>query len=372
MLTPLDLKSASIQLLRGPSIHANLESRARNTVTMMTVIKNKKSLTLDTAPKIHKKYLGEPDDPHFIPTSPLIQRAVFTEQEEGELKRLCALALANIPHSDDPDPAPPQQPEAPVPRKYKASAKEDVKLPQPQFVDTRTPSEASKRDTVGTATDYSTPLTSAGITPGEPVKRFSDSAKRGSGSKGTTNSNLRFDSWQQAYQRAKANSHPPPSKSLQPVDPRKAIDFRKSSASAPTGAERTLRFVKESSRESGGTRQDHSQSADLPRTNRYSRAELNKKLPPLPKDAVQDDGPKTAPLSRMFKTIARKKSSLRDEDCEPLTGPTTRPHTALNHTKSAPASPAVGVEGKKTLASKLRIFGRKEQPEASSKGIAVS
>lgn len=340
-------------------------------MAMMTVIKNKKSLTLDTAPKVLKKYLGEPDDPHFTPKSPLIERAVFTEQEEGELKRLCALALAHVPHSDDPEPVPSQQPEAPVPRKYKVSAKEDVKLPQPQFADTRTPSEASKRDTVGTATDYSTPLTSAGITPGEPVKRFSDSGKRGSGSKGPTNSNLRFDSWQQAYQRAKANSHPPPSKSLQPVDPRKTIDLRKSSASAPAGAERTLRFGKEPSRESAGTGPDQTRSSDLPRTNRYSRAELNKKLPPLPKDAVDDNGPKTAPLSRMFKTIVRKKSSLHDDDCEPLTSATTRPNTALNHTKSAPASPAIGLEGKKTFGSKLRIFGRKERPEASSKVIAV-
>lgn len=336
---------------------------------MMAAIKNKKSLTLDPIPKVHKKYLGEPDDLHFIPSSPLIDRAIFTEQEEGELKRLCALALAHVPHSDDPEPVPPQ-PEATVPRKYKVANKEDVKLPPPQFSDTRTPSEASKRDTVGTATDYSTPLTSAGITPGEPVKRFSDNSKRGSGSKApATSSNLRFDSWQQAYQRAKSNSHPPP-KPLQPVDPRKTIALRKSTASAPVGAERTILSAKETSRGSCATGLDHSQSADLPRANRYSHAELNKKLPPLPKDAAEDNGPKTAPLSRMFKTIVRKKSSLHDDDCEPLTGATTRPNTALNHTKSAPPTPAIGTDGKK-FASKLRIFGRKERTEGPSKVIAV-
>ncbi|ETN40716.1 uncharacterized protein HMPREF1541_04996 [Cyphellophora europaea CBS 101466] len=345
-------------------------------MTMIAIIKNKTGLALDTTPKIHKKYLGEPDDPHFIPDSPLIERAQFTEQEEGELKRLCALALAHVPHSDEPDPAPPRQPQPQAPRKYKTAAREDVKPPQPQYAETRTPSEASKRDTVGTATDYSTPLTSAGITPGETVKRNSDNNnKASSSSKGITASNLRFDSWQQAYQRAKAHSHPPPSKALQPVDPRKVLDARKSSASAPVGTERALRFATESPRGSTSSQPNPARSTEFPRSNRYSQAELNKKLPPLPKEASGDDPQKSASLSRMFKTISRKKSTIHgddEEDCEPLTGSDGRISTPVKHVKSAPVSPAVGADSKKKLASKLKIFGRKERPEISTRGITVS
>lgn len=347
----------------------SLETRTRR-MTMITVIKNKKGLTLDTAPQPHKKYLGEADDLHYIPSSPWIERAVFTEQEEGELKRLCALALAHVPHSDGPEPAVPREPELPVSRKYKVAG-DDIKPPQPQFADTRTPSEASKRDTYGTSTDYSTPLTSAGITPGEPVKLFSDSTKRASSSKGPIISNLRFDSWQQAFQRPKANTHPLPTKPLQPVDPRRTVDLRKSSASAPVGAERTLRFVNDSHRGSSASQPNPTMSSDFPRTNRFSHAELNKKLPPLPNTIVkvEDENPKTAPLSRMLKTLGlRKDLHHDDDDCEPL----TEPNTALKHTKSTPASPSVGPDGKRKLASKLRIFGRKERPEMPSRGITVS
>ena len=84
----------------------------------MSGIKNKMSLTLDSSvrlkslnfrsiltdnaqPKIYKKYLGESSDPHFVPASPLISRQWLSEQEEGELSRTCALALARVPHSDD-------------------------------------------------------------------------------------------------------------------------------------------------------------------------------------------------------------------------------------------------------------------------------
>jgi hypothetical protein len=338
-------------------------------MTMATVIKNKKGLALDIHPRVHRKYLGEPDDLHFIPSSPLIERAFFTEQEEGELKRLCALALANVPHTDEPEPAPARQPEPQVPRKYKVAGGE-VKLPQPHFADTQTPSEASKRDTFGTSTDHSTPLTSAGITPGEPVKRPSESSKQTSSSKGPVNSNLRFDTWQQAFQRAKANTHPPPTKRLQPVDPRKTVDIRNSTASAPISAERTLRFVTDSPRDSAVSQPNPARCSDVNRTKRFSHAELNKKLPPLPSALDDLDSPKTAALSRMFRLTRRKSPEHAEDDCEPLTGGQSRPRTAPGYTKSAPASPAIGTDGKKKISNKLKIFGRKERPTVS-RGITV-
>jgi hypothetical protein len=376
---------------------------------MATIPKNKKGLTLETAPRIHRKYLGEPDDPHFVPSSPIIERAVFTEQEESNLKRLCALALANVPHSDEPEPAgapimpPVRRPAGPMP-------KEHMKPPQPQFSDTRTPSEASKaskaskRDTLDTPTETCTPQTSAGITPGELAKRFSDPNARATSSKGLVPSNLRFDQWQNS-KRGKSNTHSAPAKPppLQPVDPRRAADFRKSAStvSPPTAsAEKTLRFVSPSPRHaSGSNNNDDDDSDDAPppmsarlsqpwadspyrrshrersaerpaesNSNRYSQAELNKQLPPLPRaDSSKSDGAlKTAPIGRTFlmiKTLHRKKSNIQDEDCEPLTGTRAsankQPH--LQQTRSAPPSPMVDSEALTHKKKLLRFFARKER-----------
>lgn len=47
-----------------------------------------------------RKYLGESNDPHFVPKSPLIERQKFSDKDEAELRKLCAEALADVPHSD--------------------------------------------------------------------------------------------------------------------------------------------------------------------------------------------------------------------------------------------------------------------------------
>jgi hypothetical protein len=380
---------------------------------MATMPKNKKGLTLETASRIHRKYLGEPDDPHFVPSSPIIERAVFTEQEESDLKRLCALALANIPHSDEPEPVgapimpPVRRPAGPMP-------KEHIKPPQPHFSDTRTPSEASKsskRDTLDTPTDTCTPQTSAGITPGELAKRFSDPNARAASSKGLVPSNLRFDQWQNS-KRGKSHTHPAPVKPppLQPVDPRRVADFRKSASTAlppTTNAEKTLRFVSPSPRQASRSndnddvdddddapppmsarlsqpwadtpyrRSHRERSAERPaedKSNRYSQAELNKQLPPIPRidSSKSEEALKTAPIGRTFlmiKTLHRKKSNIQDEDCEPLTATRTptkkQPH--IQHTRSAPPSPMVDSETLRNKKRLLRFFARKERtdPRAS-------
>jgi hypothetical protein len=372
-----------------------------STTATTTSSKNKKHLTLETVPKSQRKYLGEPDDPHFIPKSPIITRQQFTEQEEGELKRLCALALAEVPHSDGPDPvAPPsavRATHAPTARKASAPVpqKQVIKPPQPQYVeDSRTPSEGSRRDTLGTATDYSTPLTSAGITPGEPAKRFSSSKTQNS-------SLLRYDEWNQQQQqqqqkplqqRGKSHTDPQPSLYSQqrPASQPNTKAVRKSAASAP--GEKTLRFVKDSRDPSPSSKfsEVNKSNASLVKlsspdpsrpSNRFSQAELNKKLPPLPDNLVDHDtGPKTAPLARMLKGFSRKKSSaqLRDEADEddseqPLRSlPPERPGTSFAFARSVPSSPALGgVDGSRRKF--LKLFGRKnrEQRPGTAEPIAA-
>lgn len=48
-----------------------------------------------------KKYAGDPDSPNFLPASPLIDRQVLPIQVEGELKKVCAVALAHEQSPDD-------------------------------------------------------------------------------------------------------------------------------------------------------------------------------------------------------------------------------------------------------------------------------
>lgn len=128
-----------------------------------------------------------------MPKSPLIERQKFSAQEETELKHLCSLALANVPHSDDmmddpfrylgnhitakvpPKPsanqasAVPQQPSA-----TQQAAPVDIRSMSSNS--TATPSETSKRETL--KTNDTTPMTTPGLTPGDTDKRFSDGGKR--------------------------------------------------------------------------------------------------------------------------------------------------------------------------------------------------
>ena len=46
------------------------------------------------------KYAGEPGDPHFIPSSPLIERQTLSSKQEAELKKSCELMLSRIKSLD--------------------------------------------------------------------------------------------------------------------------------------------------------------------------------------------------------------------------------------------------------------------------------
>lgn len=355
----------------------------------MVGLKNKMGLTLDSSvrasssvlriwhadsiqAKVHKKYLGEADDLHFIPDSPLIDRQTLSDQEEGELKRLCALALSRVPHSDDMSDDPFQYIAPQIHTKPPPSARaQTLPAPLPNVpaipvgTDTATPSDGSKRDTMDRI-DYSTPMTSAGITPGETTKRFSDAARRASSSKGS--SNLKHETAQSKKSRAVSGSQPMPRKSND-TSVRKSQEARKPSSDHKVG-ERTLRLV-----------QDNARQTDNPpppmmnnRPARYSQLELNKSLPPLPQ--LDTDPPSQTAIAWMMKTIKQKKSQV----IEGKSSSTSVPGTPLPMTKSetpktrhksmpvAPPTPVVPATDSKRK-FKLPFFSnRKERPH---QGMAI-
>lgn len=50
---------------------------------------------------LDKKYVGDPDSPNFLPSSPLVDRQVLPIQVERDLKRVCNAVLANEQSTDD-------------------------------------------------------------------------------------------------------------------------------------------------------------------------------------------------------------------------------------------------------------------------------
>jgi hypothetical protein len=307
----------------------------------MSGLKNKMGLTIDSTvwnpaakngraqadlrqPRVHKKYLGEPNDLHFIPSSPLIERRAFSEQEEGELKRMCALALAYIPHSDDMSSDDPlKYLAAQIIVKPPPTAKPDA-APPPPFLpevpaipvaaDTATPSDGSKRDTMD-RTDYSTPLTSAGITPGESRHRFSDAGKRPPSSK--MSSNLKHETASRTKSRAQSSSRSAARKSNDNAT-RKSQEPPKSSSDQRTFA-RSIRLVQEPRPLS----ETDARPVERGRQARYSQMELNKELPPLPRAGTEPVG--RVHISRMMKIIKPKKSQNFDEQSPPLSTFPTMP-----------------------------------------------
>lgn len=228
----------------------------------------------------------------------------------------------------------------------------------PVGTDTATPSDGSKRDTMDRV-DYSTPMTSAGITPGETTKRFSDAARRASSSKGS--SNLKYETAQS--KKSRAVSHPVPRKSND-TGMRKSQEVRKH-PSDHEGSDRTLRLVQG----------DSTQPGNLPRPalhvrpERYSQLELNKQLPPLPQSDTEP--PSQTAIAWMTKTIKLKKSQVLEgrnsSTSVPSTPlPITKPETPRLRYKSmpvAPPAPAVpATESKRKF--KLPFFSnRKERPQ---------
>ena len=210
-------------------------------------------------------------------------------------------------------------------------------------------------------TDYSTPMTSAGITPGETTKRFSDAARRASSSKGS--SSLKYETAQSKKSRAVSSSHPMPRKSND-TGIRKSQEARKASGDY-NASDRTLRLVQD----------DLSQLEHLPRPtlnnrpSRYSQLELNKTLPPLPQ--LYTEPPSQTAIAWMMKTIKQKKSQVSESRSASTSVPSTplpmtKPETPRTRHKSMPVAPPLPAvpttESKRKF--KLPFFSnRKERPQ---------
>lgn len=146
--------------------------------------------------KQNRKYLGDPSDPHYVPKSPLIERRKLSTQDEAELKRICSLALSEVPHSDEmmDDPfrylashitvsaptKPPRSQSQPVVNQEPAPQVAKPAFQMSSSTSTATPSDTSKRETL--QTNVTTPMTTPGVTPGDTDKRFSDGVKGPQGS----------------------------------------------------------------------------------------------------------------------------------------------------------------------------------------------
>ena len=248
-----------------------------------------------------RKYLGDPHDPHFIPKSPIIERPKISEKDEAELRRMCALALANVPHSDDMTDDPfrylakhitAKAPQALGPSEEPTVSAEGAQAPvvfptgPAAGDDTATPSETSKRETLQSNT--TTPMTSPGITPGETGKRFSEAGRRPSTAAPST---LRTE-----VKTFKANAvysflkDPPPM-----ARPQTAAT--KSLTHLPS-------FIRVKSKQSTPEQPVHTKATVI------SRPDFNKSLPAIPKPVNQTGAQmETAPkeksgaITRMLKTV---------------------------------------------------------------------
>jgi len=330
----------------------------------------------------HKKYLGEPEDPHYIPDSPWIERQFFTEDEEAELKASCKLVLANVPHSDDMSDDPlkyiaaqiqegkathqsktkSDRMSAPAHRIEASKTNSAIQHLLNSNPDTATPSDSSHRDTISTQ-DYSTPLTSAGFTPGDSARRFSDAARKSYNSTRKPGSSLRNDS---QLQKSRTTSNSGLHRSFDTTNPSLETEAIK----------RTLRLVTDgSSRPQSGS---SLRSMDNVNSLRFSSPDLNKSLPPPPADlSEQLDDPKQQPhISRLMKTIRKKKSmtaldkgrSLSTSDAPPPLPTSSRGKATQPSKPAVPKTsfaPQTSQEEPSKKRFRLRLFTRRHHQPAN-------
>lgn len=241
---------------------------------------------------------------------------MLTEQEEGDLKRICALVLANVQHSDDMSDDPlkyiaAQVHEGEVSRQRDTN--QDRKSDPVQATDTishvtrsdldlhndtATPSEASHRHT-STATDYSTPLTSAGFTPADTARRRSDTTRRSVNSNKKPGSSLRNETIASIDSRTTsiAGLH----KSLEAIKP--LMDAE--------GVRTTLRVV---TTEFPPPETRNTMSLNSSQQQRLQGPDLNKELPPPPPPELpMPDDDQQLHITRLIKSIRKKKSSGTSE-----------------------------------------------------------
>ncbi|KAJ9504394.1 hypothetical protein H2202_000450 [Exophiala xenobiotica] len=342
----------------------------------MATISKPLGLRTDPLSLIPKKYRGEADDPHFIPDSPLIQRQMLTEQEEGDLKRICALVLANVQHSDDMSDDPlkylvahiqegraqvhgekevsqEQRPEARI-QSTDANVTHEILLDLHN--DTAPSSEASHRDTFS-STDYSTPRTSAGFTPRGTARRLSDTTRKSITSTKRTGSSLRNEtvSITKSRKTSTAGLHGPleaskPSVEAEPV--KRILRIVPVEAAPPPLGSREIR------------------SMDIHRESRFSVPNLNKDLPlPPPHDTpVVVDDEKQPHISRLIKKTIRKKKSMTTDEGRNLSTVSAPPVPVAADALKHPTQPTAirpqpaQVESSPKKRFRLRLFSRRQRP----------
>lgn len=222
--------------------------------------------------------------------------------------------------------------------------------------DSATPSEASHRGTI-TATDYSTPLTSAGLTPGETARRHSDAARKSITSTKKPGSSLRNEAVPKA--KSRSTSRPGGHKSLEATNPSVEVETLK----------QTLRLVTDSS---SRPETSNIKAMDKPRPTRFSAPDLNKSLPPPPPpESPTFDDQKQPHISRLMKTI-RKKKSLTMDSTSPSTSSTPpvlpsadRAETTAKskpHPSKAPVTP-LATQPPSKRKFRIRLFGKRQQPQ---------
>lgn len=285
-----------------------------------------------------KKYLGEPNDPHFIPDSPLIGRQVLTEQEEDELKRMCALVLADVQHSDDmsDDPLKYIAAHIQVGRSVQERHADRDRTSQPARdtgatstkvkhklsdlkTDLETPSEGSRRYT-STTTDNSTPLTSAGLTPGEPGPRLSDAARRSTTGSNKLRSSLRNEA--SARTKSRTTSNAGLHRSLEKGESILEVE----------SVGRTLRLVKNTP---SRPRSSHNKSMEMDRSARQSAPDLNKSLPAPPQpDSPDMEDSKQPHISMLMKSIRKKSMTSECRNASTVSAP---PLSSAEQARSAAA-----------------------------------
>ena len=361
------------------------------------------------------KYLGDLDDLHFIPSSPFISRQPLTAREEGELKRICALVLAEVPHSDDAG----EEPFAYLAGHITKGKKEDkaraeeLSIAAAEYIpdattvhvahtysETSSQPATSSKQSGGTVdeTNHSTPSTTPAITPGEIQNRFSDTLPRVSSTH--HGSSLKHEtklSHPKVY--TIANDH---AGTLQHKrKPSDRVEPYRFYASRELDIDR--RSGRATRRDSEATRKDsisgavghtvyhinggsHRRDSYSQQPSRLSHAELNKKLPGLPK-IVNETQSQTQPetiivvqtptkplqMSRLMKTIRRKTRSTAATPVRGLSSdiphaPKTAPHprgsydprmasTSSMAPTTSPPDPNIAVTQKRRFRLKL-LFSR--------------
>lgn len=294
------------------------------------------------------------------------------------MKTACAQVLANVPHSDEmtddpfkyiasqvqirsetspPVSHPPRTFSTlppPIPKSHTQpilpTNREDTR------VSTSTSSATSTRD-IADKTDYSTPLTSAGITPGETGRRFSDAIRHISTTKLVNN-------------QKNATTRPKSRSTIKSSDPRKP------STETDSNIRPTLKLVQDSPPSTSGNDLRNLTSFDSTRPIRHSQLDLNKSLPPPPPTEAPPPPPSIPTIIPEDEVRPTRRNlflkSFRRDKSQPASS--SRNHTTTSPESSVPMAPVYpDLSALPILPTdlhhhqpkprfRLKLFNRRQQP----------